>query len=189
MRLFVSTGVALLAFTVAAGAQDSTVRSRSNVKADDAQVVAMTGCLRQDQATRAYLLVGKVTAAGENVRTEEKTKTDIDSDKATVRSRTTTKADDGAVAADGGGSVYALVPRAGVDLASQVGHRVQLSAIIVEPGKGDADVRIDDKTRVDQENGRDTSSRSKTKVELPRGAIGQYTVVSVKSAGGTCSAY
>ena len=43
---------AALAVTASAGAQDSTVNSRTEIKADDAKVVTMTGCLRQDPATR-----------------------------------------------------------------------------------------------------------------------------------------
>ena len=76
----------------------------------------------------------------------------------------------------------------GVNLSPYVGQQVQISAATVKPGHHDADVKIEDKTTVDPEHGRDTTSRSKTKIEVPRTAYGQYTVVSVKPLGSTCPA-
>jgi len=65
--------------------------------------------------------------------------------------------------------------------------RVQLSAVMVEPGHKDADVKIEDKTKVDPEHGDDATARSKTKTEVPRSAFAEYTVVSVKPLGTTCA--
>ena len=84
-------------------------------------------------------------------------------------------------------STYALLPGKVADLSSHVGEQVQISAIVVKPGKGDADVKINEKTKVDPEHGDDSTSKSKTKVELPRSPIGQYTVVSVMPLGTTCA--
>ena len=36
--------------TLVASAQDSTIKSRTEIKADDATVYSMTGCLKQDVA-------------------------------------------------------------------------------------------------------------------------------------------
>jgi hypothetical protein len=115
-------------------------------------------------------------------------KTDVDKDDTEVKATTKTKAEDGAVATSGSTSSYVLVAKDGVNLSSQVGHQVQISAVVVEPGHGDADVTIKDKTTVDPDNGRDTTSSTKTKVELPRSPQGQYAVVSVKPLPGTCPA-
>ena len=47
MRLVIPAVVLAVALPAAAGAQDSTVKSRTNIKADDARVMSMTGCLRR----------------------------------------------------------------------------------------------------------------------------------------------
>lgn len=47
---------------------------------------------------------------------------------------------------------------------------------------------VRDETKVDPEHGRDHTSRATTKVEIERGPLGQYTVVSVKPLGGSCAA-
>jgi len=170
----------------AASAQDTTVKSRTTVKADDARVMTMSGCLRED-ALGNFRLVGTVAGTGDKVQTKSKVKTDVDRDDVTVKGKTRTKADDGAVATAGVMSTYVLVPDNNVDLASHVGHQVQVSAIAVEAGHGDADVKIKDKTKVDPENAPDAKSQSKTKLELPRSPAGQYTVMSITSTGTRCA--
>ena len=89
MRLAIPITFALAtALSVTVAAQDSTVKSRTNIKADDAQVVSMTGCLRQDIATNGYTLEGTVAAAGKDLTTNSKVKTDVDKDKTTVKGKT-----------------------------------------------------------------------------------------------------
>src|SRR5688572_32032222 len=86
MRLTtIYSAVVLLAVGVTVSAQDTTVKSRTKVEADEAQVVSMKGCLRQDVSTRAYMLVGTVEATGENVTNESKVKIDRDKDETTVK--------------------------------------------------------------------------------------------------------
>ena len=186
MRLLI-IGAAVATLTVTVGAQDSTVKSETKIKADDAKVVLMTGCVRQDAATRNYMLMGTVAAAGDDLKTKTEVKTDVDKNDTEVKATTKTKADDdGAVGTSGVISTYALVPKDGVNLAPHVGHQVQISAVVVEQGHGDADVKIKEKTTVDPDNAPDTTSNTKTKVELPRSPEGQYAVVSVKPLAGTC---
>jgi hypothetical protein len=48
-------------------------------------------------------------------------------------------------------------------------------------------VKIKDKTTVDPEHGKDTTSTSKTKLELPKSTAGQYTVMSITSTGMRCA--
>jgi len=68
MRLTIYSAVVLLAVgTTLSAAQDTTVKSRTKIEGDEAQVVSMTGCLRQDAQTRAFMLVGAVDAVGEKV--------------------------------------------------------------------------------------------------------------------------
>ena len=185
MRLLLPATIAAVALSAVLNAQDSTVKSRTNIKTDDARVTTMTGCLRRDAGL--YLLDGAIAASGKQVETNSKVKTDVDKDKSTVKGKTETKADHGAVATTGSTSTFLLVPGNNVDLASHVGEQVQISAITVNPGHGDADVKIADKTKVETEHAPDTKSQSKTKLELPRSAAGQYTVMSVTSTGGRCA--
>jgi len=186
MRLAIPAVMLAMALPLAAGAQDTTVKSRTNIKADDARVTSMTGCLRQELGTGLYTLDGTVAASGKEIQTNSKVKTDVDKDKTTVRGKTETKANNGAVAT-AGSSTFLLVPANNVDLASHVGEQVQITAIMVDRGHGDADVTIKDKTKVDPEHGQDTKANSKTKLELPRSSAGQYTVMSVTPTGRPCA--
>jgi hypothetical protein len=188
MRLAIPIGVAVTALAVAANAQDTTTKSRTKITADDAQVMTMTGCVRQDTLTGTYSLVGGSMTAGDDLKTKSKVKTDVDKDDVTVKGKTKTKVDDGAVATSGLTSTYTLVPQNGVDLSAHVGHRVQISAVAVDRGEGDADVKIKNKTTVDPDHAPDTTTRTKTKIEVPKGAFGAYTVVAVNPLSGVCPA-
>jgi hypothetical protein len=187
MRMVIPAAIAAVGLTAALHAQDSTVKSRSNIKADDAHVMSMTGCLRQEVASGVYMLDGTAAASGKDVETNSKVKTDVDKDKTTVKGKSETKADHGAVATGGSASTFLLVPGNNVDLGSHVGEQVQISAIMVNSGHGDADVKIKDKTKVDNEHAPDAKSQSKTKLELPRSSAGQYTVMSVTPTGSRCA--
>ena len=187
MRLLFPVAITVAALSVALSAQDSKVKSRTNIKADDATVTSMTGCLGQQLGSGVYTLNGTVATSGKEIESKSKVKTDVDKDKTTVRGKTETKANDGAVATAGSASTFLLVPGNNVDLASHVGERVQISAIMVKPGRGDADVKIKDKTKVDPEGAPDTKSQSKTKLELPRTPAGQYTVMSITPTGTRCA--
>lgn len=188
MRLTIHIAVVLAALGATAYAQDTTVKSRTKINADEAQVVSMTGCLREDTATGTYSLIGSIAAAGDNVRTDSKVKVDVDKKDTTVTAETSAKGDKRSGADPDAISTYGLAP-GNVNLTPYIGRQVQIAAAAVKPGHKDADVTIDDKTTVDPERGRDSTSQSKTKVEVGRGPLGQYTVVSVKALAGTCSAH
>jgi hypothetical protein len=172
------------AVTIGLGAQDTKVNSRIKVKADDATVVSLTGCLMQNTAGE-YTLDGSVAAAGDDVKTKTKVKTDVDRDKTKVTS--STKADaDGRVGTSGRMSTYMLLPSDGVALASHVGQQVQVSAVMLRPGEDDADVKIKDKTTVDPKHAPESTRRSKSKVEVEDVPHGFYSVVDVKALGIPC---
>jgi hypothetical protein len=188
MRLLFSTAAVMAALTLSMAAQDDTTKSRTKIKADEGQAVSMTGCLKRDAATGSYTLVGTAVAAGDELKTKTKVETDADDDEATVKATTETTADDAsAVGTAGKTATYTLTPR-GVDLSAHVGHLVQISALTVKPGHKDADVTIKDKTSVDRDAAPDSTERSKTKLEVPRTAGGQYTVVALKHLSATCAA-
>jgi hypothetical protein len=187
-RLFAIAAM-LAATTGATAAQDTETTSRTKVKADDATVVSLTGCLRHDATTGRYSLVGTTAAAGDKVTTKTKVDTDIDDDDVEVTARSRSRADDAdhAVGTSGTVSTYLLVPRANVALASHVGRQVQVSAIMLHPGEDDADVKIEDRTTVDPDDAPERTGRSKTKIEVEDVPHGQYAVVSVKDLAASCA--
>jgi hypothetical protein len=181
MQRFIPMGLMMVALATAAHAQDSTVKSQTKIKADEGQVMTLTGCLRRDPAAGVFTLFG-TAVAGDEVTTDTKTSTDVDRNGKTVTTKTKTKGDGGAT------SSFVVIGRNDVDLAASVGHEVQLSAVMVEHGHGDADVKIKEKTKTDPEHGHDSTSRSTTKLEVPRGPLGQYTVIALRSLSDTCTA-
>lgn len=184
MKRILGACAVALSMTVAATAQDSSIKSQTKVKADDASVFSLTGCLERDVAGN-YTLFGTAVASDDNLKTETKVKTDNDKNKSKTTTTSKTKVDDARGTA-GTLATYMLIPRNTVSLSQYVGQQVQLAGIVVDPDHKDADVKIDDKTTVDPKHGDDRTRRSKTKVEIDRGVHGQFTVVSVKSLGSPC---
>lgn len=176
------------ALAVGVHAQDSTSKTRTQIKADDAKAVVATGCLVSGLAPGSFALRGGITARGEEVTTKTRTKTDVDRDEARVRTDTQTKAE-GDHDRVGHGTVvlYDLSPRAGVDLANHVGQQVQLTAIVLDRGKGDADVKIKEETRVDREHGSDGKAKTESKINIDRGDGPRLNVISVKPLGQSCT--
>jgi len=185
MRHTVLAALVVVAVSAPAGAQDSRVKSRTDIKADDAKVVSMTGCLRSDPATNSYMLVGTIGAAGDDITAKSNVKTDVDKDKTKVEGKTEVKGDK-SVSKAGSVATYALLAAPEVNLAPNVGQRVQISAVQVEKGHGTADVKIKDETKVERENAPDSKSNTKTKLELPRSPNAAYSVVSVTPLGTSC---
>jgi len=54
MRSLIPICALTAVMSIGVAAQDSTVKSETTVKADDATVISLTGCLSQDRATRNY---------------------------------------------------------------------------------------------------------------------------------------
>ena len=184
MRLLV-IGSGVFAAALTASAQDTTVKSTTRVDVDEGHVVSMTGCLRQGPSG-TLMLHGTVAAAGEEVQTKTKVKTDVDDDETKVKARTRSKAEDDPVGTAGAVSAFTVVAGKKVNLASHVGQRVQLSAVVVDANHKDADVKVRNRTTVDPDDARDTTTRSTTKVEIDKALPGHYTVVAVTPLGGAC---
>jgi len=151
-----STTIALAfgcAALVVPSAFAQSTETKTKTKTEHASVVTYTGCIATSPAqTRTYVL--------NNVVPTEKT---------------TTLRSDGTASTT---TTYSLVPEATVQLEPQVGHRVEVQGVLVEPGHGDATVKS--KTEV---NGKDT----KTKTEIERGPFQQLRVMSVKPLGESCA--
>ena len=188
MKRLISTCAVAAALAVTAHAQDSTTTTKTQIKADDAKAITATGCLVPGLAPDVYALRGSIIARGEEVTNKTRTKTDVDRDESRVRTDSKTKAE-GDHDRVGTGSVvmYDLSPRAGVELATHVGQQVQLTAILLDRGKGDADVKIKENTKVDRENAPDSKSKSESKITVDRGEGPRLNVLSVKPLGQRCS--
>jgi hypothetical protein len=172
--------------TVAASAQDSTIRSRTEIKTDDAKVFSMTGCLQRDAAGN-FTLHGTAVKSREGITTETKVETESDRDERKVTTTERTTAEDGRVGTAGTLTTFMLTPREGVALNQYVGQQVQLTAIMIDPDEKDAEVKIEDKVRVDPERGDSSAKRTRTEVEIDRVGADRYTVMTVKPMGGACT--
>ena len=187
MKAAIMGGVVALAISASAAAQDSTVKSQTKVSGDDAKAVVMRGCLQQTAAGNGFLLLGGVAAAGDDLKAKSVVKTDVDDGKRTVEGKSKTKIDDAHPIATGGATTaYAVTPRGGVDLASHVGQEVELSAALIEAGKGKAEVKFQDDTKIDREDAPDSKVQNKSKAEVARGPLPQLMALSVKSLGRPC---
>ena len=187
MRLLIPICALTAVMGVGVTAQDSTVKSKTTVKADDASVISLTGCLSQDKATGDYALFGRAIGGGEDLTTKTSVKTDVDKGDTKVEATTKSKSDDGAVGTSGTMSTYAVIPKGDISLSPHVGHQVQLSAVMLKPGENDADVKIKDKTKVSSDDARDAKAESKAKIEVQGVPHDQYAVVAVKPLAGTCT--
>jgi hypothetical protein len=188
MKRFIPTCAIAAALAVGVHAQDSTTTTRTQIKADDAKVITATGCLVAGLAPGSFALRGGTIARGDEVTSKTQTKTDVDRDESRVRSETRTKAE-GDHDRVGPGTVvlYDLTPRAGVDLATHVGQQVQINAIRLDRGKGDADVKIKEDTKVDNEHAPDTKAKTESKITVDRGNGPRLNVISVKPLGQSCT--
>ena len=192
MKALITGFIVALALGVTAAAQDSTVTSQTKVSGEDARAVTMRGCLQQT-AGSGFLLLGAVTASGEDLTSTTKTKTDVDDGEKSVKSKTATKVDNDdkkSVGTSGTVTAYTVMPRDGVDLAGHSGEEVELTAVLIDARSGgdkDAEVTIKEKTKVETDDAPDAKVQSKTKVDLPRGATPRLTAMSVKSLGKSCA--
>jgi hypothetical protein len=174
-------------------AQDSTVKSRTQVKTDDASAIVMTGCLQAVPGSDGFTLTGAVASAGKEAESKSKIKTDVDKDDTTVKGKTRTEIEHGdhSVGTSGLSSTYAVTPRAGVDLAAHVNEHVEITAVMVDAAKkggdDDAKVKVNEKTKADNEDAPDAKAKSTTKIEVPRGPLPRLMAMSVKTIGPSCS--
>jgi hypothetical protein len=188
------TLAAACTFAVSVSAQDTTVKSKTKIDADDAHVVTMTGCLQQGPTAGVFLLSGATMVKGDDLTSKTKTKIDVDDDETEVKTKDRTEIehdDDKAVGTSGIANTFELTPKEGVDLTAHVGHKVELTAVALDAAKkgGDDDAKIEMKTdtKVTTEDAPDARVKSKTKAELPRGANAKLTVMSVKEISPSCT--
>jgi hypothetical protein len=149
------TCVAALMLGLTVSAQDTKVQTTTKTKGGEAQTVSYTGCVGSGTETRTYVLnnVVPVTRTTETVGT---------GGTSTV---TETK--------------YMLVPSDTVTIQQHVGHKVQVTGTL-DPG---GDSKTQTKTRIDREDGPDSTVKEKTKSD---NAMPQFRVTSIKDLAERC---
>ncbi len=187
MHRIIPVAAIALGIAVSVAAQDSTVRSRTKVSADDARALTLTGCLERGPSS-LFTLKNASARTSDEVTTKSKVQTDVDDqgNEVKTRSRTEVNHDDGRHAGVAGlKTSYELTAQQGVDLAAACrspgpDHRRSHSP----PRKGDDDakVKVEDETRVNREDAPDAKVKSRTEATLPRGDQAKIAVISVRTA-------
>jgi hypothetical protein len=153
MRCHLTTAIATLgcAFALTATTYAQTTESKTKIETEHGKAVKYTGCVQTGTEARTFVLQNVVPIS----RTE-----------ATGTSGTTTT------------TSYALVPEGKVVLEQQVGHKVEVSGVLVPAGKGDTKFKSRTKTE---------GTEQKTKGEVERGPLPQLKVLSVRQLAERCN--
>ena len=151
-----AAGMALM-LSLHAGAQQQPPASTSaadqmKIKAEHAQTTTFTGCLQTGTEAKTYILDKVVpTKTTEIVGTSGET-------------ATVTK--------------YELIPSEQVELQEHVGHKVEVTGVLVPAGKGDAKIKTESKLPGQEE---------KTEAKIEKGPAPQFRVISIKQLAESCS--
>ena len=151
MRRMLTTAVVVFGCMSMLQAQSQTTESKTKIKTDDAKTMTFSGCVQTGTETRSYILQNVVPI---------RTTTEVTGTGGTL---TTTS--------------YALVPEK-VELQEHVGHKVEVTGVVIPAGKGDAKIETKTKTGGTEE---------KTKTEVDKGPVPQLRVISVKTLADRCS--
>lgn len=188
----IAAGAFAAAFAVTAAAQDTTVKSKTTIDADDAKVVTMKGCLQRGTGD-LFVISNATVAKGDDLEAKSRTEVDVDDDETEVKTKSRTEVetddDDEAVGTSGVAKTYEVTAKDGVNLAAHVGHTVEITAVALEAkdGDDDAEVEMETKTKVEVDDAPDSKVKSKTEAELPRGSMPRLTVMTVKHVAPSCS--
>ena len=135
MSRFIATfALALGSMTLAAHAQETTVKTETKSSGGAVQTVTYTGCLQTGTQTKTFML-----------------------DKVVPVTKTTTVEGPGGSATTTSTS-YVLIPGEKVQLQENVGHKVEVTGTLIPAG----DVKTETTTRVEREEGKDTKTRERT---------------------------
>jgi hypothetical protein len=156
MRLIATLTLAFVCgFAMTPQAQET--KTKEKIKGSDAKTVTFTGCVQSGTEARSYILNQAIPIGRTTTVTQEPTGT-------SGVSTTTT---------------YALVPGERIELEEHVGHKVQVTGVMIPGG----DVKTEMKTK--RENSRETRTEEKTKTE--KGSLPQFRVISVTHLAESCS--
>jgi len=152
MRKVIAAAAIVLGFTFTSSAIGQDVKTKTKIKGDDAQTVTYTGCVQTGAQTRTFVL-SKVMPVGQTTETT--------TDASGVSSTTTT--------------TYALIPGDTVEITEYVGHKVEVTGMLVPKGE----MSVKTKTKVDGDTQR--KEEVKTESDLP-----QFRVISVRNLAERC---
>lgn len=133
-------------------AQQQPPADQTKIKAEHAQTTTFTGCLQTGTEAKTYIL-DKVVA--------EKTAEAVGT---TGEMATVTKFD--------------LVPSEQIELQEHVGHKVEVTGVLIPAGKGDAKIKTETKAPGQEE---------KSEAKIEKGATPQFRVVSIKQLAESCT--
>ena len=151
MRFVTSFAAALVCATIAVNAQDTKIKTK--IEGDNAKMVTYTGCLDKGTDTQTFML-NKVVPV-----TTTKT-TEVAGTGGSITSTSTS---------------YVLVPGEKVTLVQHVGHKVEVTGMLVPEGDSKT------KTKIEREGAPDTKITTKVDNDKPR-----FRVMSVKELAEPC---
>jgi hypothetical protein len=143
-----------LGIAIAAHAQETTTRTTTKTEGDKSQTVTYTGCVQTGTETKSYIL-DKVVPVG----------------------RTTTVGPTGTTYST---TTYALVPGERVEFQQFVGHKVEVTGVMIPAGESKTETR----TKIERDGAPDTNIKEKTKSDR---AMPQFQVTSIKHLADSCS--
>src|SRR5262249_17962281 len=133
-------------------AQDTRTTTKTKVEGDKAQTITYSGCLDKGTETNTFML-NKVVPV--------------------TTTKTTQVGTAGAVTSTE--TSYILVPGEKVTLTSHVGHKVEVTGMMIPAGE------VKTKTKIEREHGADTTIKEKTESDRPH-----FRVISVKELTEPC---
>jgi len=153
-----AVAVALGLSVALVNAQDTKTTTTTKVSGDSkAQTITYTGCVQSGTESKTYIL-NKVVPVSRTTTTDT-----VGTAGATTTTTTT----------------YELVPDQKVELQTHVGHKVEVTGIMIPTG----DSKVTTTTKVDRENAPDSKTKETVKSE---NAMAQFRVLSVKNLGDSC---
>src|SRR5215510_14593113 len=135
-------------------AQDTKTTTTTKVDGKNAQTVSYTGCVQTGTETRTFIL-NKVVPVSRSTTT------------GTTGSTVTTT------------TTYALVPDQKVELETHVGHKVEVTGMLMSAG----DSKVETTTKVERDDAPDTKTKETVKSD---NAFPQFRVLSVKNLADKC---
>jgi len=153
MKFVTSLAAALFCASLAVHAQDTTTtKSKTKIEGDKAKTVTYTGCLDKGTETNTFML-NKVVPV--------------------TTTKTTQVGTAGAVTSTE--TSYVLVPGERVTLTSHVGHKVEVTGMLIPAGETKT------RTKIEREHGGDTTIKEKVNSDHPH-----FRVISVKELAEPC---
>jgi hypothetical protein len=155
-RSFAAVIFAFACSTALATAQDSKTTTVTKVDGNAAKTVTYTGCVENGTETKTFIL-NKVVPMSRSTTTV-----------GTTGSTTTTT------------TTYALVPDQKIELETHVGHKVEVTGLMIPAG----DSKTTTTTKIDRDDAPDSKTKETVKTE---NAFPQFRVLSVKNLAESCN--